>query len=54
MNLIPSLTRPFPFVRQQVQIKAYCQKTQKNVNEPQIGCGECHPLPQVFTGENFD
>ena len=54
MILTPSLTRPFPYIRQQVQIRAYCQKTQRNVNEPQIGCGECHPLPDVFTGENLD
>lgn len=54
MNLIPSLNRPFPFIRQQVQIRAYCQKTQRNVKEPHIGCGECHPLPDVFTGDNLD
>lgn len=54
MVLIPSFFRPFPFIRQQVQIKAYCEKTRRNVNEPHIGCGECHPLPEVFTGENLD
>lgn len=53
MILTPSLGRPFPFTRQQVQIRAYCQKTQRSVTEPQIGCGECHPLPAVFTGEDL-
>jgi hypothetical protein len=31
-----------------VQVTAYCEKTHRNVSEPQVGCGECHPLPPVF------
>jgi hypothetical protein len=31
-----------------VQVYAFCQKTNKNVTEPHIGCGECHPLPPLF------
>jgi hypothetical protein len=52
--LKPRLIRPFPFLRQQVQVKAYCTKTNRDVAEPHIGCGECHPLPPEFTGEFRD
>jgi hypothetical protein len=31
-----------------MQITAYCKKTNKKVKEPHIGCGECHPLPEIF------
>jgi hypothetical protein len=44
-----SVERPFPFVRRKVKIKAYCTRTMRDVAEPQIGCGECHPLPAVFS-----
>lgn len=27
-----------------VQVSAYCEKNERNVIEPQIGCGECHPI----------
>lgn len=27
-----------------VQVSTFCNKTQRNVAEPQIGCGECHPI----------
>ena len=48
LQLIPSLKRPFPFLSPQVQVKAYCTKTHQDVKEPQVGCGECHQLPEVF------
>jgi hypothetical protein len=31
-----------------VQVSAFCNKTKRGVKEPQIGCGECHPLPPIF------
>ena len=31
-----------------VQVSAFCAKSNRAVAEPQIGCGECHPLPDVF------
>jgi hypothetical protein len=46
----PHLERPFPFIKRQVAVKSYCTKTLRDVPEPHIGCGECHPLPPVFTG----
>jgi len=31
-----------------VEVSAYCEKTKSDVKEPQIGCGECHPILPVF------
>lgn len=31
-----------------IQVSAFCTKTNRNVDEPHIGCGECHPLPDIF------
>jgi hypothetical protein len=50
-NLIlePYLIRPFPFIRQEVRVKTHCTSTRRSGFDPHIGCGECHPLPPVFT-----
>jgi len=42
-SLSPQLKRPVFFMRHQVQVEAYCHKTQQNVDEPRLGCGQCHP-----------
>lgn len=34
-----------------VQILAYCEKSQSMVKEPQVGCGQCHPLPPFVQKE---
>jgi hypothetical protein len=34
-----------------VQITAFCEKTNRDVREPQIGCGDCHPMPPAFEVE---
>lgn len=47
--LEPHLTRPFPFMKQEVRVKTYCSQTRRTGFDPHIGCGECHPLPQIFT-----
>ena len=50
MKLKPNVGRPLSaaFMRR-VQVQAYCEKAEKNVREPQIGCGECHgSLPFKF------
>ena len=31
-----------------VQVTAFCEKTKREVLEPQIGCGDCHSIPSVF------
>jgi hypothetical protein len=30
---------------QQVEVTAYCHKTDAEVREPEVGCGHCHELP---------
>ena len=47
MNLHPELKRPLFFMRPQVHVTAYCTKVEHNVDEPRIGCSQCHPnLPE--------
>jgi hypothetical protein len=31
-----------------VRVSAFCNKVNQPVPEPEIGCGQCHPLPPVF------
>lgn len=50
-NMVLSATvtgLPFGLARR-VVIKAHCTLTQTNVTQPEIGCGQCHPLPDIFT-----
>lgn len=49
MVLSAKVKRSFLGIKRQVEVSAYCTKTQQNVEEPEIGCGQCHPLPPVFT-----
>ena len=49
LQLTAKVTRPFSAAfMQRVEISAFCDKSQKAVKEPQIGCGDCHPLPPIF------
>jgi hypothetical protein len=48
MALDAEVTRPFPFIRRKVSVKTTCGKTQRKDFDPFIGCGECHPIPEVF------
>lgn len=50
MRLHGSVARPAAalFMRR-VQVSAYCEKGGRNVAEPHVGCGECHPLPPEFS-----
>jgi hypothetical protein len=50
--LLPTLERPFPFVNQRVKVSAACVKTTRQGFDPHIGCGECHPLPEIFLGDS--
>jgi hypothetical protein len=34
--------------QRRVRITAYCEKVGRDVAEPEVGCGECHPLPPEF------
>lgn len=35
--------------RRRVKVTAYCNKVKQLVKEPHIGCGQCHPVPEIFT-----
>ena len=49
MKLKVRIARPITAVFQRrVLVNAYCEKSQRDVAEPQIGCGECHALPFKF------
>jgi len=49
LQLKASIGRPLEAAfRCRVQVSAWCQKTQRSVQEPHVGCGECHPLPFTF------
>jgi hypothetical protein len=49
LQLHGSVTRPvMAMLRRRVQLTAYCTKVQRDVAEPHIGCGQCHPLPAEF------
>jgi hypothetical protein len=47
-HLTPRLEKPLFFLRPQVQVAAHCRKCECDVATPEIGCGQCHPLPSVF------
>jgi len=53
-NLVlePRLGRPFPFIKQKVQVLASCSQSGMHGFDPHIGCGNCHQLPAVFTQNN--
>lgn len=41
--------RPLSAIFQRrIQVYAYCEKNQRPVSEPYIGCGDCHSIPPIF------
>ena len=50
LHLSGKVARPiYAAFQRRVHISAYCEKTKRYVNEPHIGCGECHGnLPFTF------
>jgi hypothetical protein len=49
-----SVTRIWLGLRRQVKVKAYCSLSHQTVTEPHVGCGQCHPLPPIFTQAKND
>jgi len=43
MIYTPILFRPFLILKQQVRVKAFCNKHKIIINVPEIGCKECVP-----------
>lgn len=52
MILEPRLERSLPFMKRQVRVVAHCIKSLASDFNPHTGCGQCHLLPPVFSGEN--
>jgi hypothetical protein len=49
MNLKVKVGRPILAIFQRrVLVSAFCEKSKRDVSEPEIGCGECHALPFTF------
>ncbi len=49
LKLHGSVARPLgAMLQRRVRVSAYCEKVGRSVREPEIGCGECHPLPGGF------
>lgn len=42
------ITRGLLGLKRRVKISAYCEKSKVNVDEPEIGCGHCHPEIHLF------
>jgi hypothetical protein len=41
------IKKDFGFIKR-MNVSAYCEKSKTKVKEPHIGCGQCHPLPDIF------
>ena len=55
MRFKPQLRSPFLLMKPQVEISTFCVKCECDVEQPQIGCGQCHPLLDSFVvGPNDD
>ncbi len=35
-------------LNKRMKISAYCMKSHELIKEPRIGCGSCHPIPEIF------
>lgn len=44
MQLTAVIKKRFGLFKRYVTVTAYCQKSETQVTQPHIGCGQCHPL----------
>jgi hypothetical protein len=51
LELTAVVSKGFLGVKKQVKISAFCTRSQTVVKSPEIGCGICHPLDDLFSGE---
>lgn len=49
-----TVRRPFFLLKRRVEINASCSRTLRHGFEPRVGCGDCHILPPIFSGEPRD
>ena len=54
MLLSARVQRLFFILSPEVKVSAHCTKSQQDVSEPHLGCGQCHTLPPIFAGETLD
>lgn len=47
MQLTVVIKKDFGFIKR-MNVSAYCEKSKTKVKEPHVGCGQCHPLPDIF------
>jgi hypothetical protein len=48
MVLKGNLSAGFLGLGKSMKITAFCEKSKSQINEPQIGCGLCHPISDIF------
>lgn len=48
MTLRGDVKRFFFGIKRKMVVTAYCDKSEAIVSEPAVGCGQCHPIPQIF------
>jgi hypothetical protein len=48
MVLAGELRKGILGIGRKVAITAYCKKTHRDVENPYVGCGECHPIINLF------
>jgi hypothetical protein len=49
MILSGEIKSGFLNLNKKVVVSAYCTKTHTDVDNPYVGCGECHPILDIFT-----
>ncbi len=48
MILTGETSNGFLGLGKRIKISAYCKKTHRDVANPYVGCGECHPIIDLF------
>jgi hypothetical protein len=48
MVLAGRVEKTFLGFRRRVHVSAYCTLSKQDVAEPQIGCSQCHTIPEIF------
>lgn len=51
MQLTLEIKRKLGVFKRYVTVKAYCHLSKSQVKQPQIGCGQCHPLKFIEPAE---
>jgi hypothetical protein len=52
MIFTPTAYRPMFIFKSKLTIAIYCNKCECNVNNPIIGCGQCHPILDFIVPDN--